>query len=703
MLPFLSMRHLLFGFALVFLFFMGKNLCAQSIVFQDNFRSQSTFWEMEPQPDQGVAWEAGDLRLEQAGTQPLLLLGEQYLSFKEDWEISATFAFQPGPSKGTFGLIWSADEDKEQWFAYEVREDGYYRAIKRGINDSTILIDWTRHRKLKKIAEGIHYVKVAKVKWGIYLWFDEKELVRIPFEPFLGQHRGMILKGRSKVTVSSFRIQHPRIQITRARGGWPNVVRLQLDSSINDPLLDDIAPQYDLEHDRFYFSRGPVGQARALDIWQTQLTDTGWSFPVVSPLSSQAEDVVAFIHPRGKSLWATSRYSSYRDKNLPGLVEWSPAPNHSWQEPETQPVPHPKAQRRQNSWYLSPRQDILLFSAELPGGFGDQDIYVSVKERGGSWSTPQNLGPGVNGYGRECCPYYDAAKGLLYFSSNSYPGYGRGDIYVARRISKTWTRWESLKNLGPQINGPAWEAWFYKDPKFERTYYYASQDTIGSDFDLYKVRVPRDLTEEPVVRVYGNLIHQKTKESLRGTAEAHLLNDAAIRRKGFSGQDSTTYSMIVPYGQLYRLQGIVPGYLPLADTLDLRLTTRFQEIKRDLYLTPLEVGATIRLERIYFERGTPELLSDSYPELNHLAVLMRSLPSLEIEIQGHTDNIGNAAFLQRLSEARANRVRNYLVKQGISADRMQAKGFGSSIPIASNENPQTRPLNRRVEFLVIKR
>ena len=82
---------------------------------------------------------------------------------------------------------------------------------------------------------------------------------------------------------------------------------------------------------------------------------------------------------------------------------------------------------------------------------------------------------------------------------------------------------------------------------------------------------------------------------------------------------------------------------------------------------------------------------------------MRSLPSLRIEIRGHTDNIGQARELQTLSEARAAMVKKYLTDQGISPNRTSSAGFGGTRPIASNANPATRVLNRRVEFLIISR
>ena len=106
---------------------------------------------------------------------------------------------------------------------------------------------------------------------------------------------------------------------------------------------------------------------------------------------------------------------------------------------------------------------------------------------------------------------------------------------------------------------------------------------------------------------------------------------------------------------------------------------------------------------MFFERAQDVLLPGSYAELDRLVSLMQAIPSLEIEILGHTDNIGDERELLALSQARAARVRLYLIEKGIAARRIRSRGLGPSQPIASNADPQTRRLNRRVEFRILQR
>jgi outer membrane protein OmpA-like peptidoglycan-associated protein len=122
----------------------------------------------------------------------------------------------------------------------------------------------------------------------------------------------------------------------------------------------------------------------------------------------------------------------------------------------------------------------------------------------------------------------------------------------------------------------------------------------------------------------------------------------------------------------------------------------------DLTKTPLSKGKVVRLKDIFFDSDKSSLLPRSFVELDKLLQVMRENPTLEIEIIGHTDNLGDVNYNLTLSRRRAAQVAEYLVRNGIEARRMQSNGFGSSQPIAPNDNEEMRQMNRRVEFRVIK-
>src|SRR5690606_17301907 len=128
----------------------------------------------------------------------------------------------------------------------------------------------------------------------------------------------------------------------------------------------------------------------------------------------------------------------------------------------------------------------------------------------------------------------------------------------------------------------------------------------------------------------------------------------------------------------------------------------YKEIERNIYLTPLEIGQDIPLNNVFFVRSEPTLLPSSYPELNKLAKILMDNPSIEIELSGHTDNVGSAEKNVILSEQRVETVKKYLVSKGVSEGRITGKGYGGAKPIADNSSENTRRLNRRVEFRITR-
>jgi outer membrane protein OmpA-like peptidoglycan-associated protein len=145
------------------------------------------------------------------------------------------------------------------------------------------------------------------------------------------------------------------------------------------------------------------------------------------------------------------------------------------------------------------------------------------------------------------------------------------------------------------------------------------------------------------------------------------------------------------------------GFYAVSDNLDLKNLKDYREIRRDLLLTPVEQGATIRLNNIFFDFAESTLRAESQPELNRAAQFLRDNPSLIIEVAGHTDNVGADDANLQLSENRARAVMDYMIAQGIPPERMTAKGYGESNPIGRNSSEEGRQMNRRVEFTIVKR
>ena len=125
-----------------------------------------------------------------------------------------------------------------------------------------------------------------------------------------------------------------------------------------------------------------------------------------------------------------------------------------------------------------------------------------------------------------------------------------------------------------------------------------------------------------------------------------------------------------------------------------------QNVAKHNMPTP-KTGEVKTLHGIFFATGKSDILPQSYNALQHLLELLRQHPDVHIELRGHTDNQGTADFNMRLSLARAEAVANYLIERGINAQRLSTQGFGKTMPIDSNDTPEGRSKNRRVEYQVI--
>jgi len=155
--------------------------------------------------------------------------------------------------------------------------------------------------------------------------------------------------------------------------------------------------------------------------------------------------------------------------------------------------------------------------------------------------------------------------------------------------------------------------------------------------------------------------------------------------------------------------------LPKGDTYEVKYRDLSEHVKYSQIEVPNQPGRfsfdvkmkfepsrMITLDNVLFETGKATLKPSSFKELNELVDVMKNKKGMEIEIAGHTDNVGNSESNMKLSLERANAVRNYLIKHGIAANRVKAKGYGDTQPVAPNETAEGRKKNRRTEVRILK-
>jgi outer membrane protein OmpA-like peptidoglycan-associated protein len=137
--------------------------------------------------------------------------------------------------------------------------------------------------------------------------------------------------------------------------------------------------------------------------------------------------------------------------------------------------------------------------------------------------------------------------------------------------------------------------------------------------------------------------------------------------------------------------------------LDLTKLDKYEEIEKNLYLVPIQIGQTIRLNNLFFDTGEYALKESSNSELKNLLKLLSLNPKMKIKIVGYTDNVGSAGSNQTLSKNRANAVYEWLLANNANKANLSSVGMGMKDPVATNDTEEGRQLNRRVEFTIIEK
>ena len=169
-----------------------------------------------------------------------------------------------------------------------------------------------------------------------------------------------------------------------------------------------------------------------------------------------------------------------------------------------------------------------------------------------------------------------------------------------------------------------------------------------------------------------------------------------------SDRESGSFLVVLPASENYALLADKQGYLFHSENFELDLATNKSHYTKNIELQPIEAGRSVVLKNVFFDTDKFDLKPASKTELNKLADLLDANPDIKIEVSGHTDNQGNAAANQTLSENRSKAVYQYLIDHGISGGRLMYKGYGQTKPIATNETDEGRALNRRTEFIVLE-
>jgi OmpA-OmpF porin, OOP family len=483
----------------------------------------------------------------------------------------------------------------------------------------------------------------------------------------------------------------------------------RLGATLNSPY-NEFGPTISPDGNTLYFSRryhpenvGGIDDKE--DIWYSEWDahNKQWKEAknIGTPLNNDSYNFISSVTPDGNTLLVGNIYGKRGEMNSGASI--SRRTTTGWTFPEKLDITNEKNKSDQVNYSLSSSGKVLIISAERPKDTkGKRDLYVSFLQDDGKWTEPKNLGEVVNTKTDDYAPFLAADERTLYYSTSGYPGFGKDDIFITRRLGDGWDQWTEPENLGPKINTAKDDAYFTLPASGEWAYY-CSNAHSGKDLDIYRIILPLAYRPKPVVLVKGRVLHQKSNAPLPAKIVYYDLKTGKELGRASSNPTDGQFQVILPSGINYGYMAEANNFVPISANLDLQQLKDYKEIKNDLMLVPLEVGEIVRINNVFFDFDKATLQPESITELSQIINLLNKYPEMAIELSGHTDNKGSAEYNEKLSMARANTIMSYLTAHGINQHRLMAKGYGKSTPVTTNDTDEGRAINRRVEFKILKK
>jgi len=527
-------------------------------------------------------------------------------------------------------------------------------------------------------------------------------------------------------------------------------IKLQEDSTWSKPKSVQVINGYDtrdifvgypfLTYDGkyLYFASDMKGSYGSLDIFYCEKINGRWSEPknAGNQINSKGYEGSPSVSPDGKHIYyimkrLTGRnsekcYKIYTcDKNSEG--EWV--------------NPHSLKQPINNACEDVPRimydGKTLMFSSIRKGGLGKFDIYKSVFIEGVGWTEPENLDYVNSEYNdrlvaltpNEEYAYYTNDGGFtddIYFKKVPFKGRLKKKMIIAGNIIDNETGEPIVAQLS--ITN-------VKNNKIV-TEVYSSEADGSFEVDLpegaeYKIMVKKDnyvmleqtidLTTVDIERtdlavkfdakayertkkkaiIKGAVIDEETGEPIVAKLSITNVRNNKIVTEVYSSETDGTYEIELDKNEDYEIYASAKGQIM---DKPIKITNLNAPIKFTIPVKMQDIteNASFILKNIYFDTDSANIKDESFVSLNQIVQLLKDNLNIKVEISAHTDNVGGYDYNINLSQRRATSVVNYIISKGISKEKLEAKGYGETKPIASNNSESNRAKNRRVEFKILK-
>lgn len=354
----------------------------------------------------------------------------------------------------------------------------------------------------------------------------------------------------------------------------------------------------------------------------------------------------------------------------------------------------------------------LYFASDMPGTFGQSDIFVVDVNDDGTLGEPENLGPSINTEGQESFPFMDTS-GNLFYSSTGFPGLGGLDVFKSegldQKVAQGSNRNFPIENIGKPVNSAADDFGYYENLVTKRVYFSSNREGGKGSDDIYTFEVPE--CEQLVV---GTVQDKKTDELIPNATVILFDGEGNELKRKTVGKDAA-FEFELECEMEYLIRGEKETYI--SDEKRFTTPKKKQELQMQLLLdkdvqeiNPCDdLAKILDIPIIYFDFDKYNIRYDAEIELQKVLAVLNKYPTMAIDIRSHTDCRGTMAYNETLSENRAQSTRQYLLDNGISEDRLTAKGYGESRLVndcgcePTNESScseEEHQLNRRSEFII---
>ncbi|WP_177734558.1 OmpA family protein [Flavobacterium inviolabile] len=356
---------------------------------------------------------------------------------------------------------------------------------------------------------------------------------------------------------------------------------------------------------------------------------------------------------------------------------------------------------------LSPDGKWLFFVSDMPGGYGETDIYVAEVFADGSINSPQNLGPVINTVGREMFPYYN--DGVLYFSSDGHYGYGGLDVYESKHSGKL--NFSEPKNVGQPVNSNKDDFSYIIDLESKYGYVSSNRDAGKGDDDIYYFTKAKAECNQ---FVSGRVTNSKSKIPIAGATVKVYDSFGDLKTETTTGEDGR-YQLTVPCGATYKFEAAKENFAsqekPVVATAknEEKQVVDFELAKLEDFTVKDGANEKIDINPIYFEYNKWNITPQAVVELDRVVYVMKTFPKVKIRIESHTDSRGSDSYNLKLSDNRAKATEKYILENGIAPDRiLSAIGYGETRLKNKCRNgvkctDAEHAINRRSDFIIVEK